>query len=65
MGKLKFILELQLMTDIQMLIELKEQLKEQVMDKSIGWQQRILLYQKVQHINERIQQIRKERMTSS
>jgi hypothetical protein len=64
MGLGRFILEIQRVKDIQQLIELKEQIKEQVMDKHLDCQHRMMLYGKVQQINLRIQQLEYEKVLS-
>ncbi|WP_134701601.1 hypothetical protein [Ammoniphilus sp. YIM 78166] len=64
MGLGRFILEIQRIKDIPQLVELKEQIKEQVMDKHLDWQHRMLLYGKVQQINLRIDQLEYEKILS-
>ncbi len=64
MGLGRFILEIQRIKDIPQLIELKEQIKEQVMDKHLDWQHRMMLYGKVQQINLRIEQLQCNKILS-
>jgi hypothetical protein len=48
------------MTDIKDLISLKEQIKEQVVNQKLTWQERIELYSHIQFINEKIKAIKNE-----
>jgi len=43
-------------TDNEQLVHMKEQLKNEVLE-NITWEKRMELYKKVQHINQRIQEI--------
>lgn len=57
-----FIHELHLISDLTQLVDLKEQIKQQVMEKELNWQYRMNLYRKVQLINERIDQLEKAKV---
>ncbi|RXT06255.1 hypothetical protein [Ammoniphilus sp. CFH 90114] len=57
-----FIHELHLISDLTQLVDLKEQIKQQVMEKELNWQYRMNLYRKVQLINERIVQLEEEKV---
>lgn len=48
---------LELITNMLELIDIKEKLKNSVMDPMLNWQERMELYQSIQGINERIQNL--------
>jgi hypothetical protein len=43
--------------DIPLLIEIKNQIKDLVIDSSLRWDERMVLYRQVQFINQRIKEI--------
>ncbi|WP_167577841.1 hypothetical protein [Ammoniphilus sp. YIM 78166] len=43
--------------DIEILIETKEKLKDNIMDSSLNWRERMDLYQSIQGINAQIQKL--------
>lgn len=43
--------------DIQILIETKEKLKDNIMDSSLNWRERMDLYQSIQGLNAQIQEM--------
>ncbi|WP_167577852.1 hypothetical protein [Ammoniphilus sp. YIM 78166] len=47
-------------TDIRELISLKEQLKDQVVNHKLTWQERIELYSHIQILNEKINTMKNE-----
>jgi len=50
------ITELNQISDLQTLISIKEQIKDQIIQK-LTWQERINLYRKIKSINERIEEL--------
>lgn len=49
-----FLKELDRINNKEALISMKEQYKDQTMDNSITWEKRMLLYKKIQMINEKL-----------
>ncbi|WP_134704075.1 hypothetical protein [Ammoniphilus sp. YIM 78166] len=50
----EFLAEIYTINQISILESIKKNIKDQVVDPSLGWQDRIILYRKVQIINEYI-----------
>ncbi|WP_164985103.1 hypothetical protein [Ammoniphilus sp. CFH 90114] len=45
------------MRDVYALIKAKEQLKDSILDPALKWDERMVLYQKINDINDRIRQL--------
>lgn len=44
-------------SDVYSLVEVKERLKDSILDPTLNWQERMSLYQKIHEINDRIHQL--------
>ncbi|WP_167577771.1 hypothetical protein [Ammoniphilus sp. YIM 78166] len=55
-----FVEEIQRIYDRDSLTDLKEQLKDQVVDPSLSWQSRMDLYEKIKWINLRLEHLKKK-----
>lgn len=49
-----FLNQLEMVNNKEELISMKEQFKDQTMDKSLTWEKRMLLYKKIHMINEKL-----------
>jgi hypothetical protein len=52
--------DLKRINDTEILIVLKENFKDQVLDPDITWQDRMELYKQIQLINERIEELKQK-----
>lgn len=57
--------DIQQMDDLNGLEVLKQKLKDQVVDGTLSWQQRIFLYTQIKIINERILQLKNLRQITT
>lgn len=55
-----FLEEIQQIFDLDSLIHMKEQLKDQIVDPSLSWQSRMDLYEKIKWINLRLEHLKEK-----
>lgn len=58
-GMLDFTEKIKTIQDMKTLLALKEQIKDEIVDKNTNWQTRLTLYKKVKLINEFINDLKK------